>query len=174
MNIALTGFMGSGKSSVGKELAKKLGFKFVDTDDMIEKTAGVSINEIFARHGEKYFREIEAKIIKDISKENSLVIATGGGAVLNPENIKNLRVNGVVVYLSVTPEQVYERVKNETHRPLLKCANPLAEIKKLLDNRKTAHDNNDFVFDAGSGAPQEIAGKIAGDAGVLKMLKEKE
>ncbi|AKL97402.1 shikimate kinase [Endomicrobium proavitum] len=173
MNIVLTGFMGSGKSAVGAELAKKLGFEFVDTDETVEKASGVKISEIFALYGEETFRNMEFEAVAAAAEKDNAVIATGGGAVLNAQNIINLKRNGIIIYLKASPEIIYARIKNETHRPLLKLADPLSEIKKLLSARKDAYEKYDFSFDAGEGSPREIAQKIALDSGVKKMLEEK-
>ncbi len=99
MNVVITGFMCSGKTSVGKKLAEKLNFDFLDTDDLIENKVGMRITEIFEKYGEPYFRELETQIIKEVSEKDKLVISTGGGVVLREENVNNLRKNGVIINL---------------------------------------------------------------------------
>ncbi len=125
MNIVLTGFMGTGKSIVAKKLAQKLGMGYVDTDKIIEDREGREIRKIFEEKGEDYFREIETKIIKQVSSLNNYVIATGGGVVLKEENIKALRKKGVIIYLSANPEIILKRTDKNEERPLLlNCKDP--------------------------------------------------
>src|SRR3972149_7672422 len=112
-NIVLVGFMGTGKSVVGKKLAKVLKRELVDTDKLIEKKAGKPIPDIFSENGEPYFRELESKVIEDISKKEKCIIITGGGVVLREENITNLKKNGVIICLNASPKIIYERVKHD-------------------------------------------------------------
>ncbi|MCA6072713.1 MAG: shikimate kinase [Endomicrobium sp.] len=156
-SIIFTGFMGTGKTETGKIVAKKLNMSFFDTDDLIERKADLSINDIFKRYGEACFRRIETEVIKEISKEESVVIACGGGVVLNPENIKVLRQRGIIINLCASVEVVYERLKNSADRPLLKCKNPLIEIKKLLDVRKSVYADYDFTFNTDGLMANEVA-----------------
>jgi shikimate kinase len=135
-NIILVGFMGSGKSTVGRELAKSLDMKFIDTDHYIERKENMRVKEIFAKKGEKYFREIETKYIKEISLLNHTVISTGGGVVAKEENIKLLKKNGFVVYLDCTIECIHERVARRDTRPLLNDVKDLrGRIIELLEDR---------------------------------------
>ena len=116
--IYLTGLMGAGKTTVGKELASKLGLTVMDTDEEIVKQEGKSINEIFALHGESYFRELESKMLAELPTEN-IVITTGGGIILNEENRKFMKERGTVVYLDANPEEILVRLQNDQSRPLL-------------------------------------------------------
>lgn len=135
-NIALIGFMGSGKTTVGRQLAKALDMKFIDIDKMISAREKKSVSEIFTDNGEKYFRELERDIIEEESRENNIVIATGGGAIIDNENLKNLKKTSFVVYLDASLECVYERIKNSKHRPLIAEAEDVfATIKELYDKR---------------------------------------
>ena len=135
-NLILIGFMGSGKSTIGKELAKALEMKFVDTDHYIENKEKLKVKEIFILKGEKYFREVEAKYINDISKMNNTVISTGGGVVASDINIKLLKENGFVVYLDCTVECIYKRVSKRDSRPLLNGVDDLySHIINLLNKR---------------------------------------
>ena len=118
MNIALIGMMGSGKTTLGKELAKRLGYKFIDMDLYIENETGMIINDIFAKYGEAWFREYERKVLKDFFNMDNLIIATGGGIIKNKDN-KNL-IDGKCIYLSVPLEVLEKRLQNDTTRPLLK------------------------------------------------------
>jgi shikimate kinase len=140
MNIILIGFMGSGKSAVGHKLARELSMDYLDTDEIIEKTEKISINDIFAKKGEPHFRNLETEVIKTLQDYDNFVISTGGGMVLRPENVKMLKEIGPMVLLWADPDAVYTRVKKETHRPLLNVSDPRAEIKKILDDRKPIYD----------------------------------
>lgn len=136
MNIILIGFMGTGKSAIGHKLAKELGMNYLDCDELIEKTEKMSISDIFAKKGETYFRDLETEVIKTLQDYDDFVLATGGGMVLREENVKMLKEIGPLVLLWAEPKTVFERVRHETHRPLLNVAEPMAEIKKILDLRK--------------------------------------
>jgi shikimate kinase len=135
MNIILIGFMGAGKSAVGHKLANELKMDYLDCDELIEKTEKTSINEIFEKKGEKYFRDLETEVIKTLADFDNFVIATGGGMVLREENVKLLKQIGPLILLWADSGVVYQRIKEQTHRPLLKVADPRAEIKKILDYR---------------------------------------
>ena len=117
--IYLVGAMGSGKSTMGRLLAKKLGLPYFDLDKLIEDQEKMSISDIFQKHNEKYFRDLESITLKQYSEESNFVISTGGGCVLRDQNLNILR-KGLVIYLKISIETQYERVKNRTHRPLLK------------------------------------------------------
>ena len=130
-NIALIGFMGTGKSSVGQLAATQLHFTFLDTDHVIEARAGKTISEIFAEQGEPAFRELERKILGELVARKRTVISTGGGLPANPENLASLKTHSLVVCLWASPEKIWERVRNQTHRPLLKEADPLAKSENF-------------------------------------------
>ena len=117
-NVILTGMMGSGKTTVGKELATILNYNFVDLDEIIENKYG-KITDIFSQKGEKYFREIETQELKNFENQSNFVLSTGGGVILKDENIKILKDLGQVFYLSAKSETIYNRIKNQKHRPLL-------------------------------------------------------
>lgn len=135
MNIFLVGPMGSGKTTIGKMLAAELGFGFVDSDQHIEDTTGVSIPYIFEIEGEAGFREREEKAIENLTGLTGIVLATGGGAILKPLNREKLKENGIVIYLNVPPESQFERVRSDTQRPLLQTANPQDVLKQLYTVR---------------------------------------
>lgn len=149
MNIVLIGFMGTGKSRIGKQLAKELGMKYIDTDQMIEKKEGKSIPEIFQQEGEEYFRRIEAEVVNRVSRLDQYVISTGGGVVLKPENIKALKKNGYLVCLQAAPEVILKRTTEEKEeRPLLKgFADRRERIKELLQKRDPLYKQADFTID---------------------------
>jgi shikimate kinase len=137
-HIILIGFMGCGKSTVGRELKRMLGYAWVDTDAVIEAQAHCSISDIFAREGESGFRDRETQVLRDLaaSQTRSTIISTGGGAVLREENRLLLRQLGYVVWLRANPETVYQRTRKNRDRPILQTANPRAVIAELLQQRE--------------------------------------
>ncbi len=139
-NIALIGFMGAGKSAVGKVLARELNKEFIEMDSLIEQKAGKPIPEIFQQDGEVAFRELEIEVTKDVSRNRNQVIACGGGIVLNKINIDRLRKSSVIVYLTASPRVIMKRVSNGEERPLLKVANPTLTIQELLRYRKPFYE----------------------------------
>ena len=147
MNIILTGFMGSGKTAVGKRLAKRLGYTSLDTDLLIEEKTGKSISDIFSKDGEDYFRDIETLILTELTGINDHVIATGGGIVTRKENIRRLRELGFIIWLKASPETIFKRVSTKTHRPLLKVDNPLEQIKRLMSQREQSYSEADLTID---------------------------
>ena len=147
-NIVLIGFMGSGKSSSAQALKQRLGFSIFSTDSYVEEKQKRSISEIFQTQGEAHFRQLEHEAVKELSKNQGVIIDCGGGVVLNPENIKLLREDGVIFYLKASPEIIYERIKDQKHRPLLAGDNPLATIKELLTKRLPLYAQADFTIDA--------------------------
>src|SRR5687767_3940039 len=145
-NIALCGFMGTGKSSVGRLVAEQLRFAFLDTDTVIEARAGKTIAEIFADQGEEAFREMEHRLVKELAVREQTVIATGGGLIVNPENLASLKQHAYVVCLWASPETIWSRVKTQTHRPLLQEADPLEKIRRLLTERKPCYKQADVLL----------------------------
>ena len=142
--------MGSGKSMVARELGKRLNRDVIVTDDLAQAKEGQSIHEIFKSKGEAYFRDLEHDIIKEVSLRQGIIIDCGGGVVLRKENLSHLKSNGIVFYLQATPEVIYERIKNEGHRPLLKVPDPLGCIKELYNQRLPLYNQADFTIDANS------------------------
>lgn len=159
-NIVLTGFMGTGKTEVGKILSRKLGYVLVDTDTEIEKEQGITITEIFKQYGESKFREIESNVIKRLSEINNAVISTGGGAVLRQENMDNLRKNGVIICLTASAETILKRTGNNNDRPLLQVDNPLQKIKELLEFRRPYYEKADVMIDTEGKTPLGVADEI--------------
>lgn len=157
-NIVLIGFMGSGKSMVARSLAGLLKAELVSTDDLVEAKAGETINAIFAAHGEAYFRNLEHGIIKEVSLRQGIIIDCGGGVVLHKENLNLLKTSGIVFHLQATPEVIYQRIKKEGHRPLLKVPDPLGCIKELYQQRLPLYNQADFTIDANSAS---IEGPVA-------------
>lgn len=145
MNIVLTGFMASGKSTVGKRLAEINGMRFVDTDELIENENNMKISDIFAEYGEKYFRKLEEETAKKLSETDYAVISTGGGFTVNKNNIAYLRKNGTIVNLNPTLEIILKRLTSESDsRPLAKDKNRLIE---LFEMRKPFYDDCDIRID---------------------------
>jgi shikimate kinase len=135
-NVILIGFMGTGKTTIGQELAPSLNFTFVDTDELIVARSGKSIPEIFADSGEDHFRDLESEALKNLSHESSHVIATGGGIILRPENRALLRKIGFTVWLDASEDTILDRVSHNQERPLLHTPDPRATIAKLLEERR--------------------------------------
>jgi shikimate kinase len=159
-NIVLCGFMGTGKSSVGRLVAEQLRFTFLDTDHVIEARAGKPITQIFAEEGEAAFRTMENKVVKELAERERTVISTGGGLVVNPENMASLKHHALVVCLWAAPEQIYARVKNQNHRPLLDDPQPIEKIRALLEERKPAYKQADVLLNTGIRSPREVAQQV--------------
>ena len=134
-NLVLVGFMGSGKTSAGRLAARRLGMRFVDTDELIEQRSGQTISQLFAGKGEPHFRALERALVRELAGEKGLVISTGGGMVLNPDNIQDFGRTGVVVSLWVEPQIAHKRTKHANYRPLLEGADRLEQIESLLKQR---------------------------------------
>ena len=163
MNIVLTGFMCTGKTVVGLALSEKLNMEYIDTDSEIEKVAGKKIVNIFAEHGEAFFRDLEYKIILEISKKNNCVISTGGGAVLRKENLDNLRFNGKIINLTARAETIFNRLKkHHGERPLLNKPEPMKEIINLMKIREQFYKNCDLQIETDNLSVEQIVEKIIG------------
>jgi shikimate kinase len=158
-NIVLVGFMGTGKTTIGRRLAERLQWTFADTDASIEQRAGARIPEIFAQHGEAYFRQLEEGVIKDIMLGSKQVVATGGGAVLAETNRLAMLGGGFVVALTATPETIIDRVKNDKNRPLLQ-GNVEDRVHSLLEQRKEAYGFAHLMIDTTSLDEEEIVSLI--------------
>ncbi len=167
-NIVLTGFMGTGKTEVGRILSRKLGYVLVDADTEIEKEQGMTITDIFKQYGEPKFRDIEADVIRRLSEMENAVISTGGGAVLRQDNMDNLRKNGVVICLTASPETILKRTSNNNDRPLLQVEDPLKKIKELLEFRKPYYEKADIMIDTEGKSPIEVAEEIIEKTGIKK------
>jgi shikimate kinase len=159
-NIALIGFMGTGKSSVGQLVASQLHLSFVDTDHLIEVRAGKTISEIFARDGEPAFREIERKLVQELTTRKRSVISTGGGLPVTEGNLSSLRSHALIVCLWASPEKIWERVQNQTHRPLLKDPDPLGKIRALLSAREPFYRQADILLNTEMRSVKEVAQQV--------------
>lgn len=165
MNIVLIGFRGTGKSTVGKLLAKRLERNFIDSDKYIESSTGKTIKRIFEEDGEDGFRKIEASTIAELSKTDNKVISAGGGAILKEENVKNLKENGFLVLLEATPEIIHNRIaqdeKTTQQRPSLTDKKPLDEIKHLIMKREHAYKNAaDYIINTSYVSCEDIVKEI--------------
>lgn len=148
LNIVLVGMPGAGKSYIGDKLAKLLAhFKYIDIDKLIEENTGLSISEIFEKHGEEYFRNLESETIKDVSKNKNQIISIGGGAFQNSDNINALKENGLTFYLRATLNELFDRIKDESHRPLLKKDSPKKVMTSLLKQREQNYLKANFTID---------------------------
>jgi shikimate kinase len=159
--LALVGLPGSGKSTVGRQLARRLGSAFVDTDHLIEQRIGCPIRDFFSREGEDRFRDIEESVIDELTQQHAGVLATGGGAVLRSANRAHLHGRCQVVYLHSAPDDVYRRLRHDTQRPLLQVDDPLARLRDLYAirdplYRETAH----FVIETGRPSVPTLANMI--------------
>lgn len=160
-NIVLIGFAGAGKTSVGKRLARILNRQFFDTDQMIERVAGLPVPAIIEKFGEKHFRAKEKEVIKDLSEKEKVVVSTGGGAVVDRENFEMLKKKGLIICLSAKPEVIYYRVKEEGNRPLLqKKGEVYWNILRLMREREEIYRQADFVLDTSDLNYEQIIDRI--------------
>ncbi|MFM7100370.1 MAG: shikimate kinase [Verrucomicrobiota bacterium] len=160
-NVALVGFMGAGKTTVGNILAGLLDFEFLDTDRMIEQRQGSRVTEIFASRGEPHFRALESALCRELESATGKVIATGGGLAVDPANLASLRRHALVVCLWASPEVIHERVRHQHHRPLLLTADPLGRIRELLAQRAPAYRSADVLVGVDFRSPIDTARFVA-------------
>jgi shikimate kinase len=169
-NVSLIGFMGSGKSTIGKILAKDLNFLFIDVDKIIEYISEMTISEIFNKYGEEYFRKLESEVIKKIYVNNNCIFACGGGVFLKKRNINVIKKNSLVIYLEISEEEAFNRLKNSNNRPLIEFGDEDSKkekISKLLEQRRQIYEENcDIKINTNNKKPQEIKDEI------LKFLKD--
>jgi len=161
LRVLLVGLPGCGKTTVGRQLARRLGLPFNDSDQLIEQRLGCSIRDFFAREGEEAFRDVEESVVLELTQGGPGVMATGGGAVLRPANRQRLRGAGQVVYLRSPPEELFKRLRHDRNRPLLQVADPMAKLRSLYDERdplyrETAH----FVIETGRPSVPTLVRKI--------------
>jgi len=164
-NIVLIGFMGSGKTSIGRLVAQRLGFDFFDTDAVIVERVGMQVAEIFARHGEAWFREQETATLRSLNNVQRAVISTGGGIVVREENHALLRALGFVVWLSASEDVIFERVARNKNRPLLQTADPRATVHELLEKRRGLYESvAQFTLDSTTLAHEKTASTLIAEA----------
>ncbi len=160
INLYLIGMMGAGKTTVGRLLASELGYGFVDTDEVITASAKRSINQIFATEGETEFRRLESEVLSQVSAYTKLTVATGGGIILKRENWSYLH-HGLIVWLDATPELLYNRLKEDTTRPLLQDSDPLLKIRNILQERESLYALADLRITLQEGeTPEELANRV--------------
>ncbi|MCX7872018.1 MAG: shikimate kinase [Verrucomicrobiae bacterium] len=159
-NIALIGFMGTGKTTIGRLVASLLNYGFLDTDHLIEMRVGKKISQIFQEEGEAKFREYERQAVDELSTFRRMVFATGGGLGANLDNLQKIKTHSLIVCLWASPETIYERVKTQTHRPLLCVPDPLASIKDLLSKREPVYRQADILISTDYFSPRDVAQKI--------------
>ncbi len=162
--VFLVGPMGTGKTTIGNQLAKALNFEFIDADEALEKRTGASITLIFDVEGEQGFREREEKILDDLTQRKQVVLATGGGAVLREANRAALSERGFVVYLRSPVETLIERTRFDTSRPLLKTEDPAATLREIMENREPLYEAvADLIVDTETRNIKQIVKRIAGE-----------
>jgi shikimate kinase len=160
VNIALIGFMGTGKTSVGRLVAEQLRFDYLDTDELIQEQTGRSITDIFAVDGEPAFRVLEQKVVEELAGCVNTVIATGGGLPVNPKNLASLKSHALIVSLWSSPERIWERVRHQSHRPLLHDKNPQAKIRELLAAREPFYKQADVLLNTDLRSVREVAQQV--------------
>ena len=160
-NIYIVGLMGAGKTTIGRQLARRLAWRFVDSDHEIVARTGVNIPTVFEIEGEAGFRRRESQVVEELTTLRHIVMATGGGVVLAKENREHLRCNGMVVFLDVSPRQLYERTRHDKNRPLLQVDNPFGRLEALHAERWPLYqDVADVIIDATSCNAQSIVQTI--------------
>ena len=160
LNLYLVGMMGAGKSAVGRPLAEALGYRFLDADTALEQVAGRSIPDLFAAEGEAGFRDLETQVISGIAQWHSLVVATGGGIVLRPENWGVMR-QGVVIWLDAPEPLLLERLRHDpTPRPLLQSEDPAGRLSQLLEQRRPLYDQADLRIPQAGETPEQVAALV--------------
>ena len=160
VNVALIGFMGTGKTSVGRLTAELLHFDYLDTDEMIQAATGRTIAEIFSTNGERAFRELEEKTVAELTGKTRTVISAGGGLPVNPANLASLKTHALVVCLWASPAKIWERVRNQAHRPLLHDPDPQKKIHELLAAREPFYKQADILLNTESRSLREVAQQV--------------
>jgi shikimate kinase/3-dehydroquinate synthase len=168
-NIVITGFMGTGKSAVGREVAGRLGWQFLDMDDVIVLRVGKPIPRIFAEYGERAFRTLESQVCADLGARDGLVIATGGGALVNADNRRTMMRGGIVVCLTADPEEILRRVGDDDNRPLLDVPDPRARIVELLDARRAAYQSIPWQIETTGLSVEQVAERVVALADVVTL-----
>jgi shikimate kinase len=160
VNLALIGFMGTGKSSVGRLVAEQLHFDYLDTDELIQSREGRTISSIFETEGEAAFRQLEEQLVLELTTRKRTVISTGGGLPTSLLNLDHLKAHALIVCLWASPEKIWERVRNQTHRPLLRDADPRAKIRELLAAREPFYRQADVLINTDLRSAREVAQQV--------------
>jgi len=166
MNVVMIGFMASGKTSVGRRVAKRLGFRFLDMDHFIEQEQGRPITEIFATEGEPYFRALETGLLRRLAQHGNTVISCGGGVVTTPGNLELLKQIGVVVFLNANPEDIIRRLENDTRRPKVQGGDLRERVTTLLAQRLPLYLQADLTIQTLGKTPNQVAGEVIGKIAV--------
>jgi shikimate kinase len=159
-NLALIGFMGTGKTAVGRLVAEQMGFEFLDTDELIQTRTGRMIADIFNKDGEAAFRKLETQTIEELSTHTRTVISTGGGLPANPANMAKLKIHALIICLWSEPDKIWERVRHQSHRPLLHDADPQKKIRELLALRKPFYKQADVLINTDIRGLREVAQQV--------------
>lgn len=167
-NIILVGFMGTGKTTIAAKLSHRLKMTYVSIDNLIEKREKCTINEIFTKSGEEYFRDVETEVVRDVAEMENVVVDTGGGVVLRDRNMELLRSSGMIICLTADPAVIMERTKKYKHRPLLNVEDPKRKIMELLKTRAPLYAKADHSIDTGSLTVRQVVEKIADIAAGVK------
>ncbi len=168
MNIVLFGFMGTGKSAVAQVLARRMNLRWVDMDREIETQQGMSVEKIFEKHGEKFFREQERFLVQELIKQDGLVVSTGGGVVLDEANIRDFLAWGCCICLNANSQVIFERTRHRQDRPLLKDKDPMMKIQELLKSRESYYLKIPIQIDTSDRSLHDVIGTI------LHLLDEHE
>lgn len=160
VNIALIGFMGTGKTSVGRLVAEQLHFHYLDTDEMIQTATGKTVAEIFSTGGEPAFRSLEEKVVGELAAKTHTIISCGGGLPVAPQNLAGLKAHSLIVCLWASPAKIWERVKSQTHRPLLQDPDPQQKIRELLAAREPFYKQADVLLNTDSRSLREVAQQV--------------
>lgn len=163
MNIVFIGFMACGKTTIGRRLAARLGYCFLDTDQQIERERQEKISSIFAEHGEAYFRQLETGMLKRLQGIHNTVIATGGGIITTPGNLELIKQIGRSVYLNVEIDEIYERVMRNDRRPLVRTADPYKTITELFAQRKTLYEQADLIITTSDLRRNQVVSRVIRD-----------
>lgn len=170
-SVFLIGMMGAGKTTVGRLLAQALGFEFVDADRELEARSGALIATIFSVEGEEGFRRREAALLDELTQRPGIVLATGGGAILNADTRSRLRDRGLVLYLRASAEEIYRRTRNDRSRPLLQTADPRARIDELLAQREPLYDETaHLTFQSAAANPRRLVRRLLDDPALRRLV----
>jgi shikimate kinase len=170
-NLILIGMMGSGKTTVGRALARQLDKEFIDSDEEIQRRTGVTIPHIFDVEGEAGFRQRESAAIADLVTRSDIVLATGGGAVLAAQNREMLRQNGLVIYLKASVHDLWQRTRNDRNRPLLQTGDPRAKLAELFEQRDPLYmETADIVMPSSKQSVHALVQKLAGEIAARREL----
>lgn len=171
-NLYLIGFMGCGKTTVARKFCRMFSMEMLEMDEELEKRAGMSIPDIFARHGEAYFRDMETLLIKELRERGNTVVSCGGGAPLCEENVEAMRQGGTVVLLTASPETIYERVKDSSNRPVIEGNKTPSYIAELMEQRRPVYEAAaDLTIETDGKTVPEICRELAGCLGVFAESK---